>query len=215
MSTHKLTDEWILSYATGALNEGQSLVAACQVSFHEELQEAVRDVESIGGVLLEDLEDAEISPDALDRLLARITHEGSKGQPHQERQRVENMPDPLARYVGGDYDSLRWRPLGPGLRHALLWAGPRHEKAWLLRGEGARVIPEHGHSGEEWTLVLKGAYEARGERFVAGDLEMADPSVHHMPTLDPAEECICLAYTSGRIKPKSPIVRMMQPFIGL
>ena len=216
MSSHTLTDEWILSYAAGSLNEGQSLLVACQLAFHPALQQAVRDAESIGGILLEGLADANIAPDAFDRLLARLDQAGSVEDSFDKAPRhIEDMPDPLAAYVGGGYDTLRWRLLGPGLRQALLWTGPQREKAWLLRGEGARVIPEHGHSGEEWTLVLKGAYEARGERFVAGDIEMADPSVHHMPALDPSEECICLAYTSGRIQPKSPLVRLMQPFIGL
>ncbi|HKJ72570.1 MAG TPA: ChrR family anti-sigma-E factor [Alphaproteobacteria bacterium] len=214
MTVHTLTEEWILAYAAGGLNEGQLLVAACHLSFHPELVDAVHEAEAVGGALLSDLPDAEVSPDMLATVLDRLDRPGAAERP-VEAARIKGMPDPLTAYIGGGYDRLHWRVLGPGLRHALLWTGPDGQKAWLLRGEGARVIPEHGHSGDEWTLVLKGAYHARGERFVAGDLEMADPSVHHIPSLDPSEECICLAYTAGRIRPRSPIVRLMQPFIGL
>jgi putative transcriptional regulator len=83
-----------------------------------------------------------------------------------------------------------------------------------VHGTGGRMIPGHGPRGEEWTLAVKVAYEAGGRRFEAGALEMADATVHHAPGLNPDEECICLVRTSGRIRPKRVIVRMIQPFIG-
>lgn len=214
MTAHVMPDEWLLAYAAGTLNEGQSLLAACHLEFYPELMATVHSAEAIGGALLHDLPDAEISDQALDAVLQRLDAPEPPAKASNPLP-TDNIPSPLAGYIGGGFDRLHWRFLGPGLRHALLWKGPDGDKAWLLRGTGGQMIPEHGHAGEEWTLVLKGAYSACDQRFEAGDLEMADPSTHHAPTLDPAQECICLAYTSGRIRPKSPVVRMMQPFIGL
>jgi putative transcriptional regulator len=209
-----MLDEWLVAYAAGTLNEGQSLLAACHLEFHPDLMATVHSAEAIGGALLNGLPDAELGDAALDAVLKRLDDREPVAVAGNAPA-LNEMPAPLASYIGGGYDRLHWRFLGPGLRHALLWRGPDGDKAWLLRGSGGQMIPEHGHAGEEWTLVLKGAYSASGQRFEAGDLEMADTSTHHAPQLDPADECICLAYTSGRIRPKSAVVRMMQPFIGL
>ena len=76
------------------------------------------------------------------------------------------------------------------------------------------MVPEHGHTGEEWTLVLNGSYHTDSQ-FVAGDIEMADDDIDHQPMIDPDEECICLVFTSGPLRFKSLAAKVAQPFIGL
>ena len=76
MSTaHKLQDEWLLSYAAGALNPGRSLMVASHLAYHDDLQETVADAETIGGILLNSMEEAMAAherkkiDDAFDRAL--------------------------------------------------------------------------------------------------------------------------------------------------
>jgi putative transcriptional regulator len=76
-------------------------------------------------------------------------------------------------------------------------------------------VPDHGHNGDEWTLVLKGSYHTELGRFGVGEVDVADQEIEHQPLIDQDEECICLVLTSGPIRLKSLVGRIMQPFIGL
>ena len=63
MSTaHKLQDEWLLSYAAGALNPGRSLMVASHLAYHDDLQNTVADAEVIGGTLLNAMDEAGSNP---------------------------------------------------------------------------------------------------------------------------------------------------------
>ena len=56
-----LTDEWLVSYASGALSEAHALVVASHCHFHPDLQNKVADAEDIGGALMNESEPANIS----------------------------------------------------------------------------------------------------------------------------------------------------------
>lgn len=215
MNTSKtLTDEWLLSYAAGTLTEGHSIMVASHIAYHEDLQQSVADAEAIGGALMDELDPAEVPGDMLERLLERLDE-----SPAREVQPINGdshiAPQPLIDYLGCDLDNLKWRLMGPGMSNVRLWTGPNDERLWLLRARGGIAVPEHGHNGDEWTLVLKGAYKAAETDFTIGDMETADQEIVHQPVIREDEECICLVLTTGLIKFKSPIARMMQPLIGL
>ena len=48
-----LPDEWLVSYAAGALNVGQALMVAAHADYHPALQRKVRQAEDIGGAMLD------------------------------------------------------------------------------------------------------------------------------------------------------------------
>lgn len=213
-TSKKLTDDWLLSYAAGALTEGHSVMVATHLAYHEDLQQTVADAEAIGGALIDELDPAGIPADMLERVLGRIDTD-----PVQEvttGNKVSSIaPRSLVDYLGCDVDKLNWRFMGPGMSNVRLWTGPNDERLWLLRARGGVATPEHGHNGDEWTLVLKGAYTAAEQHFSIGDMETADEEIVHQPIMDEDEECICLVLTTGLIRFKSPIARMLQPLIGL
>ena len=213
-TANKLQDEWLLSYAAGALNPGRSLMVASHLAYHDDLQESVADAEVIGGTLLESLNGTDVSDRVLDELMTRldstvapnikpITSAGSQ------------FPQPLREFLNGDMDSVKWRSIGPGMHNVRLWNGPNDERLWLLKARGGNVMPEHGHNGEEWTLVLKGSYHTELGRFGVGEIDVAGEEIEHQPLINPDEECICLVLTEGPLRFKSLVGRMVQPFIGL
>jgi putative transcriptional regulator len=87
--------------------------------------------------------------------------------------------------------------------------------ARLLRIAPGRSVFDHGHSGSELTLVLKGSYNSQGERYARGDIEVADETVTHRPVAGTEDVCICLAVTDAPLRFDSWIGRLMQPFIGI
>lgn len=213
-ASKKLPEEWLLSYAAGSLTEGHSVMVASHLAYHDDLQQAVADAEAIGGALLDKLEPGDVGSDMFDRILARVAQDPVPEVPAING-RSAVAPQPLLDYLGCDLDKLKWRIMGPGMSNVRLWTGPNDERLWLLRARGGIATPEHGHNGDEWTLVLKGAYTAVEQHFAVGDLETADEAIVHQPVMDEKEECICLVLTTGLIRFKSPVARMLQPIIGL
>jgi putative transcriptional regulator len=85
----------------------------------------------------------------------------------------------------------------------------------LLRIGAGRAMPEHGHGGEEITLVLKGAYRDHMGRFGAGDVADLDEDIEHKPVVEQDGDCICLVATERPTRFKSLAARLMQPFVGI
>ena len=213
-AAHKLQDEWLLSYATGNLSHGRSMLVASHLAYHDDMKEIVSDAEAIGGVLLDSIDTATVSDSVLDQVLARLDDEHPP-EISDAPTRSKVLPQPLLKYIGQDIDSLKWRFMGPGMSNARLWNGPNDERLWLLRARGGVMVPEHGHNGDEFTLILKGSYQTSFGRFGVGDMDVAGEEIVHQPVIDADEECICLVLTEGPIRLKSLMARMVQPFIGL
>lgn len=214
----RVPDEWLLAYAAGSLSEAKSTLVATHASFHPELQAKIIDAENIGGALLSDVETASLSDGFFDRLMEKIdTGENLDDEASSSKAtQASQLPAPLAEYLGGGLEKVKWRFMGPGLRQAKLWSGKDGEKLWLLKARGGTEMPEHGHRGTEMTLVLQGSYTVDGHRFDIGDLEIASSEIEdHQPIIDEGEDCICLVVTEAPIKLKTLIARAFQPFIGL
>jgi putative transcriptional regulator len=211
---HQLPDEWLLSYGAGALSFGRSLMVGSQIAYHDDMQATVADAEVIGGALLDSIDSSAVGDTVLDQVLDRLEH-APRPRPEVARGAKDIFPEPLADFIDTGLESLNWRFMGPGMRNARLWNGPNDERLWLLRARGGAQIPEHGHNGDEWTLVLKGAFQTPDGHFKVGDIDIADEQVVHQPVIDDGEECICLVFTHKPIRLNGLVARMMQPFIGL
>ncbi|MCC3861176.1 ChrR family anti-sigma-E factor [Pseudemcibacter aquimaris] len=208
-----ISDDWIVSYASGALSEAHALVVASHCSYHPTLQQKILDAENIGGMFMENCEPADISNDLFDNLMDRIDEEH---QVSETENSDSNLPTPLADYIGKPLDELKWRTMGPGLSQVRLWTGPNDERLWLLKAKGGAKIPTHDHNGLELTLVLQGSYHIDEQCYRPGMIEIADEDTkNHTPIIDDGEDCICLVVTEAPIKIHSLIGRMVQPFIGL
>mgnify|MGYP003961128359 FL=1 len=210
-----LTDEWLVSYASGALSEAHALVVASHCHFHPDLQNKVADAEDIGGALMNESEPANISNHLFEDLMNKI--DDLTVEPQRYPSNDNSLPTPLADYLGNkSLDQLKWRMMGPGLSQVRLWTGPNDERLWLLRAKGGAKVPAHDHKGVEMTLVLQGSYHVGNDCYSSGMLEVADDdTTNHMPVIDQGEDCICLVVTEAPIKIHSFIGRLVQPFIGL
>ena len=72
---------------------------------------------------------------------------------------------------------------------------------------------EHGHGGEELTLVLQGAFKDKVGRFARGDIADLDEDTEHCPIIEEGETCICLYATEAPSHYKT-FGRLLQPFLG-
>lgn len=205
---HHVSDQLLMAYAAGALPEAFSLVLATHLSMCDDCRARAASFDALGGAVLEDCGSAELQDSALEDCLARLT---APSAPEPARpMRAGLFPQPLQDYVGGDLEAVRWRPLGMGVRQAILKTG-HGATARLLYIPAGQAVPDHGHRGTELTLVLQGAFSDTTDRFGPGDLEIADEDLHHTPVAEPGLPCICLAATDAPLRFNSLIPRLLQP----
>lgn len=86
---------------------------------------------------------------------------------------------------------------------------------FFLKARPGTPLPQHTHTGTEFTSILTGAYVHEGGRFGAGDFEEADEGVEHRPVVEPGEECVCLVALDGKLRLSGVIGALMNPFIRL
>ncbi len=210
--THHLTDALLMAYSAGTLPEAFNLTIATHLSLCDECRARLGAFDSVGGALLEGCDTVAMADDSLEATLARIT--GATPAAAPRRKRVEGLPAPLADYIGGSLDAVKWRPVGMGVKQAILRTS-RDATARLLYIPAGAAVPDHGHRGTELTLVLRGAFRDETDRFGPGDIEVADESLHHTPVADIGADCICLAATDAPLRFRGLIPRIAQPFLRI
>lgn len=210
---HHLSDAMLMAYSAGTLPEAFNLMVATHISMCDQCRAQVEAYDALGGALLEDpIAPAALSAGSLEATLAMIT--AAPPEPPRKRIKPGVLPQPLQDYVGGDIDNIRWRPVGMGAKQAILKTGPGGSARMLFIPAGS-AMPDHGHHGQELTLVLKGAFTDDGHRFGRGDVEAADEHTHHTPIAELGEDCICLAVTDAPLRFKGLIPRLAQPFLRI
>ncbi|MDZ7711291.1 MAG: ChrR family anti-sigma-E factor [Roseovarius sp.] len=211
--THHLTDALLMAYAAGALPEAFNLTVATHISMCDDCRARLGAFESVGGAVLEQAEEVPMAEDSLAATMARI-RDGAPVALTPAPRASGIFPAPLRDYIGGDLDNVRWRPVGMGVKQAILPTS-RDATARLLYIPAGAAVPDHGHRGTELTLVLQGAFVDETDRFARGDIEVANEDLHHMPVADIGEDCICLAATDAPLRFRGLIPRIAQPFLRI
>jgi len=214
---HHLSDELILAYGTGELDEATSLLVATHMALCPRCRASLEITEAMGGVALDCIPEADLDESEVDNLLGRIDNlvAPTPSAVLRKPDRPPVLPQPLRDYAGGDVDDIRWRGLGKGVRQLRLAAGSSGAKARLLWIPAGAKIPEHSHGGLELTLVLDGSFYDQNAWFRRGDVEEADATVEHQPVAGPEKPCICLAVTDAPLRFRSLLPRLAQPFLGI
>lgn len=213
---HHFDDATLMAYAAGSLPQGMALLVACHLYWCPECSERVRQAESIGGVLLDNIAPLPLQDNALSQLMARLD-DGMASEVSSLAQSPplpEGVPAPLHHYINSSLDNLPWKRLGYGVHHFDLNLRGKGTTRLLKIAPGVSV-PHHTHSGNELTLILRGSYSDEIGRFSAGDVSDLDGEVHHQPLVDTDQDCICLIATDAPLKFTGLMGRLVQPFIGM
>lgn len=215
---HHPNEETLLDYASGALGEAWSVAVATHLAVCPECRKKVSELEAVGGSLLGVSKEVRVDSSALDNILERLDQEEEERPVAVDCSPTSQqtcLPNPLREYAGGDIDSLKWRRLGPSAHQLVICSDQDGSVARLLRIPAGKPVPEHGHGGQEMTLVLRGAFEDHLGVYQRGDVQTVDSTVTHKPFAVPGEECICLAVTNAPLRFSSLAARFLQPVVGI
>mgnify|MGYP001252413275 CR=1 FL=1 len=217
--THRPSDELILDYASGALSEGWALAVATHLSMCGSSSSFLRGMETIGGILLDEADEACISDKMFGSILDKIDSDMVTSVRQKEtvndRKFGSVVPQPLANYVGNDLEVLAWKNLGLGVRHLPIELSDKATSARLISIPAGRPVPEHSHSGRELTVVLSGGFHDVTGEYGPGDIQEAYGDFEHQPHARDAEDCIALAITDAPLRFSGIAARLVQPFFKI
>ncbi len=135
---HHLSDDLLMGYAAGSLPEAFSLAVATHVSICDECRAGLAAYEALGGAVVEDCGSEALSEGCLAAVLARLD-QPAPIEPLPQRAGI--LPAPLAEYVGGGLDRVKWRHLGMGVRQAILPTA-KGATARLLYIPAGQAVPD-------------------------------------------------------------------------
>lgn len=210
---HHVDEAMLLSYAAGTLEQSASIVVATHLSLCPHCRRALSAAEAAGGALLADIKPAGVAPDALANVMTRLDQPVRPSAKPQSQQRLFGtlLPQVISQYTP---DHLRWRWVSPGVKFAHVLTDASGAKLGFMHAAAGAEVAEHGHSGEELTLVLSGGFTDGASRFARGDLQTTNEDIVHQPLTDADSDCLLLVTVQGSIRPTSLLGRIFLPFTG-
>lgn len=215
---HHPSDESLMRYAAGTLEAGPAIIVGAHVEHCPACRSRLAQAEAVGGAVLAETEPTPMSPNALARALAAIDDLPADDNNDARNEATAPIVFDGVRLPNALRDASigRWRWMGPGMRFSRIrLPHDPHANVMLLKVAPGRALPEHGHSGTEFTYIVKGSYSDETGRFGPGDLAEMGADVEHEPIVDEGEDCICLAALDGRMRFNGLIGRLVQPFYGV
>lgn len=204
----------LMAFSAGTLDEPFAAVVATHLAMSEGGRETIKRMDAIGGALLEAEEPADLATGSLDRLLGAL--DDAPAPVVAEKSDDSGVPLPLQHYLPRGLDGVKWKWTGPGVATAdLAWSADHKSRLFLLRVAAGRRVPEHGHGGQELTLILSGAYRDRFGVFAKGDIADHDEDVEHQPIAEPGEDCVCLVAVDAKLTFRGRLMRTLQPLFGI
>jgi putative transcriptional regulator len=200
-------NEILAAYASGSLPTAPGLVVACHLDLCVECSAMVRRLEEVGGALLRDVPSAELSPGAVDKVLAMLDE--PPPAPPTVAAPSSGLPLPLARAgLGG----RRW--FGPGRWIAPIRAPSANGwRIFVLQAPPGASIPSHTHAGPEYVCVLQGAFHDDGIH-VRGDFLENPAAMEHRLHVTADGPCLAVIATQGPLKWLGPM-GLLAPLLGI
>ena len=217
MSRHPAPEELLLDYAAGALPAGPSLAVELHVALDPQSKRTVERLVALGGALIEREPapiEARLDETALERTLARlevVPVEPNPAPPRRRHPGFDWAPAPLVPHLRPGMD---WRRVMGKFDEIRLDLPGDFHRVSLLRLESGRGLPEHKHSGYEYTVVLQGGYTDETGNYGVGDFAVGPGSVRHEPIADPGEPCIAMIVVEKPIVLTGPWGRWLNPLVS-
>lgn len=191
---HHPPGEYLVDFATGTLDEAEAVVVECHSGNCARCARAIAALETVGGLLLDEIEADPADAGDLDAMLgARREADAAIRTADDARagHSIAGLPAFLRERVGTASDDLDWSREIAGVRSAPIRELSGDCEAAMIRVAAGRKVPSHGHDSAQLVIVLAGALASDDERFAAGDVMYADETVVHGHQADADRDCLC------------------------
>ena len=167
----------------------------------------------VGTELMQKLTPAPASDALKLKLFERLDSLDESAIESDETRQDSRVPRCLRQFVPESYEQLSWRRVSLDIQSAELCRDSNGARVELLKIRPGGSASTHTHLGDEYTVVLEGAFSDESGLYNAGDFVVRDHSYHHTPVATRDRDCICLAVTEGPIQFTGLFSRMLNPFL--
>ena len=209
--------DWLTEYAAGTLPDAYALCVAIHLQQCSQCRSRVKQLNHLGSTLFSDIEQAPVSDNLRDRVMANLDEDARKTETAEVDSRQPGpcaIPEPLRKLTGDNLDDLRWHRLSKALSVTRLPFGDPNREIALHRIKPGGRVGKHSHRGQEITLVLTGSFSDEDGLYRQGDFIVRTPGDTHRPMASGDKECICLAVLdapvsfTGLLRPINPFLRL-------
>lgn len=214
----KTSEAMITQYAIGALSPAKHVILTCQRDISEAVAERLAFQEDVAAAMLADVNSVALSPLFIGNVLAALPDQNDVELDNKEDSIAGLAPKSLRSLLKQAFKDIKWKTIVPGVAVHDIIGGRKTkngDRLYLMKVKGGMKMPEHGHVGEEWTLILSGSYVAGGQTFSRGDLHIEEGNETHSPHVDEGEDCVCLVMTQNALKMNGWLPKLIQPLIGI
>ena len=215
MAHYHPNHELLMQFSAGQLSDALGIMVACHLENCQHCRAISRNFEELGGEILESLESIEVSPDFINRTLSKL--EESKLDNHIVVKPAvidERLPSPLQRFLPNNLENLSWKGFSKNIQEFDLSFSDHHYTAKFYKIKAGKELPIHTHKGNEFTLVMTGAFSDEAGSYHVGDLILADSNTQHQPKAHMESDCICFAVMDAPLKLTGFWGRMLNPFLS-
>ncbi|MEN9856470.1 MAG: hypothetical protein RLZZ157_1596 [Pseudomonadota bacterium] len=190
------------------LDAGLMLLRQTQAAIRDEVspRAPIQLQDQIGGFCLESEAPAPLDDAFADTLLQRIARLEADTQLARSAaiaagravQELLDLPLPLQDFAMESALRGGWRFVGRGVKAMTLATGGQLTTQ-LLRIEPGFGAPRHDHTGLEYTLVVKGAFDDGQNHYPAGEVAILRAGQVHRPIAQGNEPCFALTVEEGHV----------------
>ena len=198
--------ETLIAYAAGQLSFTESLMIRLHCQVCDVCAKVVRECEQVGGQLLEQASATALQDDAFSKLMGAIEQPAAANitpvleAPETSQPSIETIAPAIEDIFthGASTNSLNWQWRTKRFAEIPLPVNDANYEAKLIYIKKGMKIPRHTHKGQEFTLVLTGAFSDDSGQYKRGDYICKTQRHEHAPVAE--SDCICLAITTAPLK---------------
>ena len=196
----------LMGTVSGQIDPALTLISDTQASVFGARAGNAGLVDILGGIALESERPAPVSASFGNDIMARIdAYEATNAKARAAAiaagnalEELLSLPQPLRDLCIETAGTSGWEFAGPGVKSMVLNTGGKLPTR-LLRIEPGRGAPNHDHTGTEYTLVVKGAFNDGTGYFGPGDLSIKRSGQIHHPVAEAGAVCFALTVEEGEV----------------
>ena len=205
--------ELMAAYSAGSLPLSQALCISTHLEHCTECVRKLQRLNHVGSELMQQLKPAPVSSELRDKLFARLDSLTEESVEKVDKKSDSTVPKCLQQFVNNGFDKLQWKRVSADIQSVQLCRDSNGARVELLKIRPGGSAIKHTHLGDEYTVILEGAFSDESGLYGEGDFLFRDNSDEHTPVATQHRECLCLAVTEGPIQFTGVFSRLLNPFV--